>query len=139
MKTLKGISVFWFRRDLRLHDNVGLLHALDSKYPVLPIFIFDPVILDKLENKKDARVQFIYDQVLKLKSTLEEHGSTLMIFMDKPKDVFRELYQRFNVKKVFANRDYEPYAISRDNTIATLLSDQNVSFHLFRYLHRFHS
>ena len=50
MKT--KISIFWFRRDLRLKDNVGLCHALSSKFPVLPIFIFDKSILDPLENKK---------------------------------------------------------------------------------------
>ncbi|MDD2476882.1 MAG: deoxyribodipyrimidine photo-lyase, partial [Dysgonamonadaceae bacterium] len=54
------ISLFWFRRDLRLQDNVGLYHALESGFPVLPIFIFDTDILDKLENKHDRRVDYIH-------------------------------------------------------------------------------
>ena len=45
------VSIFWFRRDLRLEDNAGLYHALAGKSPVLPVFIFDKSILDKLENK----------------------------------------------------------------------------------------
>ena len=49
------INLFWFRRDLRLDDNVGFFNALKSKNPVLPIFIFDSEILDKLP-KNDARV-----------------------------------------------------------------------------------
>ena len=52
------ISIFWFRRDLRLEDNVGLFHALKSKYKVIPLFIFDEDILVKLP-KNDARVGFI--------------------------------------------------------------------------------
>ena len=67
---MSQINVFWFRRDLRLNDNAGLYHALKSNLPVLPIFIFDPNILDKLENKKDARVTFIHQTLEKIKSDL---------------------------------------------------------------------
>ena len=56
------VTLFWFRRDLRLEDNVGLYHALKSNTPVLPIFIFDVEILDQLP-KNDARVSFIYQQL----------------------------------------------------------------------------
>ena len=55
-----AVNIFWFRRDLRLYDNAGLYHALKADLPVLPIFIFDRNILDQLENKKDARVEFIH-------------------------------------------------------------------------------
>ena len=47
------IAVFWFRRDLRLKDNVGLYFALSENTNVLPIFIFDPEILEHLP-KNDA-------------------------------------------------------------------------------------
>ena len=47
------VDIFWFRRDLRLNDNVGLFHALQSGRPILPIFIFDRQILDKLEKPND--------------------------------------------------------------------------------------
>ena len=55
------ISIFWFRRDLRLNDNTGLLHALNSNYPVFTIFIFDTNILQKFNETEDARVEFILD------------------------------------------------------------------------------
>lgn len=54
------VDIFWFRRDLRLEDNAGLYHTLKGLHPVLPLFIFDRVILDDLENKMDRRVEFIY-------------------------------------------------------------------------------
>jgi deoxyribodipyrimidine photo-lyase len=56
---MEKINIFWFRRDLRLKDNAGLYRALKKGIPVLPIFIFDTSILDKLEDKKDRRVEFI--------------------------------------------------------------------------------
>ena len=131
MSTKQEISVFWFRRDLRFFDNIGLQQALDSGFPVLPIFIFDPQILRDLP-KKDARVQFILDSVLNLKHTLEGHDSSLQIFYDSPIKVFKKLVNTHKIKHVFANRDYEPYAISRDKTIEKLLKDQNIQLHLFK-------
>ena len=59
-------SIFWFRRDLRLHDNTGLYHALSGDHPVVPIFIFDTDILEHLEDRDDARVTFIHDRLQKL-------------------------------------------------------------------------
>ncbi|MGI8581660.1 MAG: deoxyribodipyrimidine photo-lyase [Chitinophagaceae bacterium] len=58
------VNIFWFRRDLRLHDNAGLYYTLKDKNPVIPIFIFDRNILDNLENKQDRRVKFIYETVI---------------------------------------------------------------------------
>ena len=72
------ISIFWFRRDLRLHDNTGLFYALNSKYPVLPIFIFDEAILNELP-KNDARVNFIHETLSKLNIDLVENNSSLYI------------------------------------------------------------
>jgi len=57
------VSVFWFRRDLRLHDNAGLFKALKGDHPVLPVFIFDKAILDELDDPSDARVNFIHQSL----------------------------------------------------------------------------
>jgi deoxyribodipyrimidine photo-lyase len=132
MSFKQQISIFWFRRDLRLDDNTGLQHALDSNYPVLPIFIFDPQILNKLVSKQDGRVEFIYREISKIKSTLEQHGSTLQIFHDTPENVFGSLLNQYRVEGIFSNRDYEPYALERDNKIKLLLAGSNIRFNSFK-------
>ena len=66
------MNIFWFRRDLRLEDNVGLFHALNSTEKVLPIFIFDESILSQLP-KEDARVSFIHEQLEKINSKLNQY------------------------------------------------------------------
>ena len=129
MAEKQPIVVFWFRRDLRLDDNTALLHALDTKYPVLPIFIFDPNILSELENKHDARVVFILNEILNIKNKLEENNSSLAIFHDTPRQVFKHISDKYSIKKVFSNRDYEPFAQERDRKISDLLSDQKIEFH----------
>ena len=72
------VSFFWFRRDLRLEDNVGLFHALKSKYPVIPLFIFDDAILDSLPNN-DPRVGFIHDNLSKINVQLQEIACSILI------------------------------------------------------------
>lgn len=122
------ITVFWHRRDLRIHDNAGLYHALKSEYPVLPIFIFDRNILDKLEDKADARVDFIHSQLNELKKKYESYGSSLMVFYGKPEEVWKEILEKYSVKEVICNRDYEPYAQERDKAIFDFLANKKISF-----------
>lgn len=129
---MKKISLFWFRRDLRLEDNTGLYYALQQEENVLPLFIFDQTILEKLEEKNDARVGFIHDQISKLKSQFEEKGSSLLVKVGKPLDIYRTLLEEYDIQAVYTNRDYEPYAKERDQSIEKLLRDQQIDFYSFK-------
>lgn len=126
------INLFWFRRDLRLEDNAGLYHALKREIPVLPIFIFDINILDKLEDKDDARVTFIYDTILKLQKSLEEYGSSILVKYGDPLDIWEILIKKYDINIVFTNHDYEPYAIDRDKKVETLLNANDIVFKTFK-------
>ena len=66
MENKKQIAIHWFRRDLRLHDNAAVYHALQSGLQVIPIFIFDKNILDELDDRADKRVQFIFNEIEKI-------------------------------------------------------------------------
>jgi deoxyribodipyrimidine photo-lyase len=129
---VKKISIFWFRRDLRLDDNVGLYQALIEKGNVLPLFIFDKEILDKLPDKHDRRVSFIFKTIQQLKIQLEVHGTSLLVKYGNPKEVFRSIVSEFSVDAVYTNHDYEPYALKRDEDIKTLLSENGISFKSFK-------
>jgi len=122
------IAIFWFRRDLRLHDNAGLYHALRSGLPVLPLFIFDTNILDDLPERRDARVEFIHQALAELKQQLEALGSALLVRHGKPQEVWTQLLREREVAAVFTNRDYEPYALERDAAVQALLSEKNIPF-----------
>ena len=126
------ISVCWFRRDLRLDDNAAFFHSLKSKYPVLPVFIFDTDILNKLEDKKDKRLSFICETLAALHKELIKKGSSFYIVNDTPVNAFQKICSTFQVKEVFTNRDYEPYAIKRDNDIKEFLSKKNIAFFTFK-------
>lgn len=130
MKT--RLNLFWFRRDLRLIDNHGLYEALQSELPVLPIFIFDTNILEKLENKEDKRVDFIFQALEKLNEYLEKQGKTIQIFYGKPLEIYETLSQQYEIGNVFCNEDYEPYAIKRDQEIKDFLASKNINFKSFK-------
>ncbi len=132
MKNLKPITVFWFRRDLRLHDNHGLFEALKNTNEVLPVFIFDKTILNKLSVKKDKRVSFIHQKIKKINDELLKIGSSLMVLNEEPINAFKIISESFTIKDVFANHDYEPYAIDRDLKIKEWLKATNISFHTFK-------
>lgn len=110
-------TLFWFRRDLRVTDNAGLYHALRETKNVLPIFIFDKQILNKLEDKSDKRVHFIHHTLSDLKHQLEASGSSLVVLHGNPVEIFKKI----NPKAVYTNHDYEPYARKRDEQVATIL------------------
>ncbi|MEP7229070.1 MAG: deoxyribodipyrimidine photo-lyase [Ginsengibacter sp.] len=129
---MEKINIFWFRRDLRLYDNAGLYHALKSGLPVLPIFIFDTNILDKLEEKKDRRVEFIRDTLVNIQKELKQIDSDLHVFYGTPGESFDKLISEYKVDTVFTNHDYEPYAIERDSTIKTLLAKEDIQFKTYK-------
>ena len=71
-------TFFWFRRDLRLHDNAGLFEVLKQSNSVIPLFIFDTEILDKLPDREDKRVVFIHQTLSAMHSELLKIGSSCL-------------------------------------------------------------
>lgn len=121
------ISLFWFRRDLRLDDNAGLFHALQNENEVLPIFIFDTTILSQLE-KDDSRVTYIHELLLKIQSELTTLGRSLAVFHGKPIEIFQQLISENLIDSVFTNHDYEPYARKRDKELNELFKKHHIDF-----------
>jgi deoxyribodipyrimidine photo-lyase len=111
---MQQVNIFWFRRDLRFNDNCGLFNALNSGLPVVPVFLFDKMILNQFPAPDDARLTFIHQTVSEMKRKLNQTGRDLMVFFATPEGAFARLIQQFPVHAVYANTDYEPQAIARD-------------------------
>ena len=127
---MKPNAIFWFRRDLRLEDNHGLFEVLKNYKNVLPIFIFDPEILNKLP-KDDARVNFIYEQLKDLNDSLDTNQK-INTYYDRPEQVFNYLVSEFPIEAVYTNHDYEPYAIVRDKAVSDLLNLKSIAYKSFK-------
>jgi len=125
------ISVFWFRRDLRLEDNVALSQALSSGFPVLPIFIFDKNILEEWPES-DKRISFIHQKLSDLNAELRKLGSGLKIIYNTPEEAWCQLVEQYSIQQVFCNREYEPYAERRDKDMSLILLSKGVVFKDFK-------
>jgi deoxyribodipyrimidine photo-lyase len=125
-------SLVWFRRDLRDFDHAALYHALKDSANVYCAFVFDTDILDKLSNKQDRRVEFIWESVRELKSALQKNGGDLIVRYGSARKLIPELALQLNIHAVFTNRDYEPSAVARDAAVAQTLATHNIRFHDFK-------
>ena len=124
-------ALVWFRRDLRDYDHAALYHALKASAQVYCCFIFDTDILETLP-KQDRRVEFILESVKALKEALVLQGGDLIILHGKPRVEISKLAHALNVNAVFANHDYEPAAITRDQDVTFALQKHDIDFHHFK-------
>ena len=126
------VIFFWFRRDLRLEDNTGLIEALKNTSEVIPLFIFDENITSELD-KDDPRVNFIYNQLESINNILfTKYNTKLLVLKGKPLDIIQKLTNEYNVESFFTNHDYEPYAIARDKEISDFLISKEIGFSSFK-------
>ncbi|PWJ60231.1 deoxyribodipyrimidine photo-lyase [Dyadobacter jejuensis] len=126
------IALFWHRRDLRFEDNAGLYHALKAKHPVLPLFIFDRNILDKLTDRQDKRVTFLYQAIERLKVTLRSKESDLLVRYGYPDRIWLQLLEEYDIQAVYTNHDYEAYSLERDEQVSAILGQFRIPFYTFK-------
>ena len=124
-------NIFWFRRDLRLEDNTALIQALNSSNSIIPIFIFDSNII-KILPKDDARISFIYNQLIGINKYLKRFNSSLLVLHGDPEKLILDLVQKKNISALYSNLDYEPYAIERDMKITNSLKKYNIQHLQFK-------
>jgi len=132
LQTKEKITFFWFRRDLRLHDNAGLYYALRSENPVVPVFIFDKIILDDLDNKHDGRLMFIHQTIEGIQKELRELGSDILVIYGKPEEVWKDLVDKYDIAVVYTNTDYEPYATERDTAVSKILRTKEAQLKAYK-------
>ena len=126
---MKKVSIFWFRRDLRIEDNHGLFQALSTSEPVLPLFIFDTNILDRLLSKKDGRVEFIHQAITLLNEAI---GGHLCVKHGNPLAIFKDLMTKWDIVRIYTNHDYERYGLDRDVSISELAQEKGIEFRSFK-------
>jgi deoxyribodipyrimidine photo-lyase len=125
-------ALVWFRRDLRAEDHAALSHALADARAVFCVFVFDTEILDELERKADRRVEFIWESLVQLKAALEALGGNLHVLHGLAREEIPAFARNHDIEAVYANHDYEPAAIARDDDVAARLSSEQRVLHTFK-------
>lgn len=123
-------AAFIFRRDLRLHDNLGLIRALAESEAVVPVFIFDPRQADAEKNEyfSERSFAFLCGALRELDRELREKGSRLVVCRGAPQEVLASLLSRDEIDAVYVNRDYTPFSRARDAELARTCAEAGVPF-----------
>lgn len=127
-KKLYKKSIFIFRRDFRLDDNIGLLECLKKSELTIPIFIFTPEQLDYNKYKSDNCAQFMVESLVDLSKQLTLKNSRLIYLYDSPDIALYKFIKDTPVDAIFMNRDYTPYSVQRDKKIENLCEKYNIAF-----------
>lgn len=126
------ISLFIFRRDLRLADNTSLLAALEQSSQVIPCFIFDPnQVTNKNAYKSDFCLQFMRESLLDLQAQLAARGAKLFLFYGEPLSVIKKIHQQTSFEAIFVNSDYTPFSKQRDSILRDFSKSHNIEFKQF--------
>ncbi len=126
------LSLVWIRRDLRLHDHHALAEALRQSERVQIVFVFDRDILERLEDKADLRVEFIWESLREIKDTLKAQGGELLIAHASALTAVPTMAECLGAQAVFTNEDYEPSAKRRDRLVEAELQSKGIDFHRFK-------
>lgn len=127
----KRNALFWFRRDLRIHDNTGLYYALKECDSVAPIFIFDKSVLEQLPSQ-DKRIDFIWKCIATLKEEFRGLGSDLIVKYGYAESEIVSLAQKYHVDAIYANEEYEPKTRQRDAIVAEQLQPLGIEFKTYK-------
>ena len=111
-------SIFIFRRDFRLTDNNGLIEAIKNSQNVITIFIFTPEQIDKNKFKSSNAIQFMIESLVELDKKIKKNNGKLYYFYGKQHDIIKNILKNnSDIDSVYFNKDWTPYAISRDEKI----------------------
>jgi len=128
------IALHWFRRDLRLEGNFAFSQAFKkSNGNICGIFIFDSTFLSRADFSAN-RFHFFLMSLVELKKSLRLIGSDLLIFDEGPSITWEKIFEKSSKKEIeiFANEDYEPFAIERDKKIKLLIENKGSHIHFFK-------
>ncbi len=121
-------SLLWLRRDLRISDNPALIAALQSVFPLIVLYIYNP---DATPPMGEASKVWLHHSLNNLNATLKKMGGKLVLLKGNPKEIIKDHLDSWQVESVYFNRIHEPQQIIEDDDITTLLRSKNIKVHQF--------
>jgi deoxyribodipyrimidine photo-lyase len=128
MKKEFSKSLFIFRRDLRLHDNLGLLSALERSEQVYPVFIFDPRQVSDNQYASTKAIAFMINSLSELRESIESGGGSFSYRYGQAESELSTLLQQEGFEAVFCNADYTPFARQRDEELRNVTNKAGAEF-----------
>ena len=123
--------ILWFRQDLRISDNLALLHAAGSGHPVIPVYVFDP---GHYGNRPwgGASQWWLHESLCALSGALEKLGSRLILRRGETVSVLQSLMQEVGAAGIYFSRAYEPAAVNLEGRLNRWCGRQGLECKRFR-------
>jgi cryptochrome len=135
--TNKNVSMHWFRKGLRLHDNPALLHALETAKKseggrLYPVYVMDGDCY-QLKLCSALRANFLVECLSDLDKSLRDLGSRLYVVSGDPTEILPTLWDDWEVTHLTFESDEtgEPYATARDGAILKLSKEKGIEVETF--------
>jgi deoxyribodipyrimidine photo-lyase len=106
-------AVVWFRRDLRVRDLPALAHAFREHQRVVPLFVFDPVLLGG-RFRSHARTAWMLGCLEALDAELRARGGRLVLRHGRPQTEVRRVAAEVGARTVHVSDDVTGFARARD-------------------------
>ncbi len=125
------LTVFWFRKDLRIHDNIGLYKASSSKNPVA-IYIYDPEIIEE-EDFSSIHLELTNDSIEELSKLFLSQMSLLNVYKAKAVSVLNEINKKYGIKSLVTNHEVGNYkTLMRDRKISEYCNINRINWTQFQ-------
>lgn len=116
------VSVMWFRRDLRLEDNIALFNALRHSNEIFCVFHINP---EQVTETSTVNQSAFFASVLYFKNKLKKQGITLNIMYGDINDCFASLKQKLpDWHDIFFNFDERGFGRNRDQKSVAFFEDK---------------
>ena len=121
-------SLVWLRQDLRLRDNPALHAALQSRQPVILLYVYDTAAEPALGG---ASNWWLHHSLAALQAEIEKKSGKLILRRGAAAEIIIEFCTAHEISKIYLNRCYEPYAVQRDTALKTQFTKQNIEWHSY--------
>ena len=129
----KKIAIVWFKKDLRISDNFPLFEASKENIPVFPLYVFEENYWSQ-DFTSERHWGFIHDCLKELRKDLKNIGQPLIIRSGDAIDIFKDLENKYEIKKVFSHQETGVnWTYQRDKNIREFLKNKNIIFKEFPY------
>jgi deoxyribodipyrimidine photo-lyase len=118
-------AVVWFRRDLRVRDLPALAHACREHERVVPLFVFDPVLLGG-RFRSHARTAWMLGCLEALDAELRARGGRLVLRHGRPQTEVRRVAAEVGARTVHVSDDVTGFARARDARVEQALGRDGV-------------
>lgn len=128
--------LYWFRNDLRLHDNEAFGRAILDAEEIVPVFIFDPRLFSErptLGIRKTGifRTNFLLESVADLRQSLQDRGADLIVRVGDAAVILGELAAEIGAAAVYASKEVTQEETDIESTLSKWLKPLNIDLELF--------